>query len=133
MDGKMHGWMDVLVGSMAKWKDPNDDDVLTPGILSWRSLSVGGLFFSFAATVRSVSGFTLVPLVKISFSNHKNQLEMCGRLPPPILPAGHQTHLQNCAAKLRPRRTAGFPSGCGQLLPFDLPSPGRHWGNGGND
>ena len=44
MDGKMHGWMDVLVGSMAKWKDPNDDDVLTPGILRWRSLSVGGFF-----------------------------------------------------------------------------------------
>jgi hypothetical protein len=29
MDGRKNAWMDVLVGSMAKWKDPNDDDVLT--------------------------------------------------------------------------------------------------------
>ena len=102
MDGRKNAWMDGCTcwkhGQMERSKRwrcsyPWDSEVAIT-LRRW-------FLFPFAATIRSVSGFTLVPLVKISFSNHKNQLEMCGRLPllssQPVTKHISRTAQQNCA------------------------------------
>ena len=125
MDGRKNAWMDVLStcwkhGQMersTRWRCSYPwDSELAITLRRWF------LFFPFAVQqsdhVRSVSGFTLLPLVKISFSNHQNRRKNVW----PAAPSYPPSRSPNTG------RTAGFPPGCGQLLPVDLPSPGRHLG-----